>query len=154
MFDVGFSELVVIGVVALIVIGPERLPAVARTAGVLLSRLQRYVNSVKADINREIQLDELKKLQEQMTQQASEIKSSVSAEMQAVEASLQELEAPFAPTSGAGAAPAAVALEAPLAPVATEVPLAPVAAEASAEAQVQQQLDLGLGASENKSDKA
>ena len=59
MFDVGFSELMVIAIVALIVIGPERLPKVARTAGHLLGRLQRYVSDVKADINREMQLDEL-----------------------------------------------------------------------------------------------
>ncbi len=64
MFDVGISELMVIAVVALVVIGPERLPKVARTAGLLLGRLQRYVSDVKADINREIQLDELKKLQQ------------------------------------------------------------------------------------------
>ena len=61
MFDVGFSELMVIAVVALIVIGPERLPRVARTLGHLFGRLQRYVNDVKADINREIELDELRK---------------------------------------------------------------------------------------------
>ncbi|MBC2729212.1 Sec-independent protein translocase protein TatB [Thiobacillus sp.] len=61
MFDIGFSELVVIGVVALIVIGPERLPKVARTAGHLYGRLQRYVSSVKSDIGREIQLDELRR---------------------------------------------------------------------------------------------
>jgi len=101
MFDVGFSELLVIGVVALIVIGPERLPAVARTAGVLLGRLQRYVNSVKADINREIQLDELKKLQQQVAEQARSMGTVVSAEMKAVEASLQELEQPLAATSAA-----------------------------------------------------
>ena len=59
MFDVGFSELMVIAVVALIVIGPERLPRVARTMGHLFGRLQRYVNDVKADINREIELEEL-----------------------------------------------------------------------------------------------
>ena len=62
MFDIGFSELVVIGIVALLVLGPERLPKVARMAGHLLGRMQRYVNDVKADINREIQLDELRKL--------------------------------------------------------------------------------------------
>jgi len=61
VFDVGFSELMVIAVVALIVIGPERLPRVARTMGHLFGRLQRYVNDVKADINREIELDELRK---------------------------------------------------------------------------------------------
>jgi sec-independent protein translocase protein TatB len=56
MFDIGFSELLVIGVVALLVIGPERLPKVARTAGHMFGRLQRYVNDVKADIQREIKL--------------------------------------------------------------------------------------------------
>ena len=59
MFDIGFSEIVVIAVVALIVIGPERLPKTARTLGHLFGRLQRYVADVKADINREMQLEEL-----------------------------------------------------------------------------------------------
>ena len=66
MFDIGFSELILIGLVALIVIGPQRLPTVARTVGHLLGRLQRYVGDVKADISREMQLEELKKLQEQV----------------------------------------------------------------------------------------
>ena len=66
MFDIGFSELVVIGVVALIVIGPERLPKVARTAGHLYGRLQRYVSTVKSDISREVQLDEMKKAGQQL----------------------------------------------------------------------------------------
>lgn len=61
MFDIGFSELVVIGIVALIVIGPERLPKVARTAGHLYGRLQRYVSTVKSDISQEIQLDEIRR---------------------------------------------------------------------------------------------
>jgi sec-independent protein translocase protein TatB len=61
MFDIGFSELLLIGIVALIVIGPERLPKVARTAGHLFGRFQRYVNSVKSDISREMELDELRK---------------------------------------------------------------------------------------------
>ena len=60
MFDIGFSELMVIAVVALIVIGPERLPKVARTLGHLFGRMQRYVNDVKADISREMELDELR----------------------------------------------------------------------------------------------
>lgn len=61
MFDIGFTELLAIGVVALIVIGPERLPKVARTAGHLYGRMQRYVSSVKSDISHEMQLDELRK---------------------------------------------------------------------------------------------
>src|SRR5256884_349462 len=60
MFDIGFSELLVIGVIALVVIGPEKLPRVARTLGHLAGRLQRYVSDVKADINRDIELVELR----------------------------------------------------------------------------------------------
>ncbi len=61
MFDIGFWELALIGVVALLVIGPERLPRVARTAGLWLGRARRFVSSVKADIDRELAADELKK---------------------------------------------------------------------------------------------
>ena len=61
MFDIGFSELLIIGVVALLVIGPERLPGLARTAGKWVGRARRFVSSVKADIDREIAADELKK---------------------------------------------------------------------------------------------
>jgi sec-independent protein translocase protein TatB len=77
MFDIAFSELVVIGVVALVVIGPERLPKVARTMGHMFGRLQRYVNDVKADINREIQLDELRKLGSEMQSAAQDFHSSI-----------------------------------------------------------------------------
>lgn len=88
MFDVGFSELIVIGLVALIVIGPERLPKVARTVGHLLGRLQRYVSDVKSDINREMQLEELKKLQEQVNAQASDMERQVRDQLCSVESSL------------------------------------------------------------------
>lgn len=66
MFDVAFSELVVIAVVALIVIGPEKLPKVARTLGFLAGRMQRYVSNVKADIEREMQFEDLQKLQQEI----------------------------------------------------------------------------------------
>ena len=85
MFDVGFSELVLIGIVALVVIGPERLPKVARMAGHLLGRMQRYVNDVKADINREIQLDELKKLRADVQDTARSLEMNIRSEMQTVE---------------------------------------------------------------------
>jgi sec-independent protein translocase protein TatB len=77
MFDIGFSELLVIAIVALIVIGPERLPKVARTLGHLFGRMQRYVNDVKADISREMELDELKKMQSSMEDAARSFQSSV-----------------------------------------------------------------------------
>ncbi|NTV11643.1 MAG: twin-arginine translocase subunit TatB [Zoogloea sp.] len=88
MFDVGFSELIVIGLVALIVIGPERLPKVARTVGHLVGRLQRYVADVKSDIQREMQLDELKKLQSQMQDSARELENSVRTGIAGVESEI------------------------------------------------------------------
>ncbi len=93
MFDVGFSELMVIAVVALVVIGPERLPAVARTLGHLFGRLQRYVNDVKADISREIELDELKKFKHQFEEAAQSVESSVRAEVEGAEATLGSIAA-------------------------------------------------------------
>ena len=88
MFDIGFSELMLIAVVALVVLGPERLPKVARTAGHLLGRLQRYVNDVKADINREIQLEELKKMRLEMENSARDLETTVSKQLTAVESDL------------------------------------------------------------------
>lgn len=105
MFDVGLSELMVIAVVALIVLGPERLPRVARTAGHLLGRLQRYVNDVKADINREIQLEELRKVEQQFHQSVREVESSVNREMHAVESDFnQSIAGPTDPASANGSA--------------------------------------------------
>ena len=90
MFDIGFSELLVIGVVALIVIGPEKLPRMARTVGHLAGRLQRYVSDVKADINREIELEELRKMRDSMQQAASNFESSVQTEMSKTETELNK----------------------------------------------------------------
>ena len=77
MFDVGFSELVLIAVVAMIVIGPERLPKVARTAGALLGRMQRYVNNVKSEVEREMQFEDLKKLQQEIQAQSKQVENSI-----------------------------------------------------------------------------
>ena len=90
MFDIGFSEMMVIAVLALIVIGPERLPRVARTLGHLAGRLQRYVADVKADINREIELDELRKMRDSMQQAASNFESSVQTEVSKTESDLSK----------------------------------------------------------------
>ena len=68
MFDVGFFELLLIGIVALLVVGPERLPKVARTAGMWLGRGRRFVNSVKDDIDREIKADELRQILDKQKQ--------------------------------------------------------------------------------------
>ena len=90
MFDIGFSELMVIALVALIVIGPERLPRVARTLGHLAGRLQRYVADVKADINREVELDELRKMRDSMQQAASNFENSVQTELNKTETELNK----------------------------------------------------------------
>lgn len=90
MFDVAFSELIIIALVALVVIGPERLPRVARMAGHLLGRLQRYVSDVKADINREIQLEELKKMQQDVEASARSFESSVTQDLSSMESELNK----------------------------------------------------------------
>jgi sec-independent protein translocase protein TatB len=88
MFDLGFTELMVIALVALVVIGPERLPRVARTMGHLAGRLQRYVADVKADINREVELAELKKVRESMQDAARGVESSFREELNKTESEL------------------------------------------------------------------
>jgi sec-independent protein translocase protein TatB len=150
MFDIGFSELMVIGVVALIVIGPERLPKVARTLGHLFGRMQRYVNDVKADISREMQLDELRKLQSSMQEAARSFETTVTQEANATESELrkiaQEANPTALPTPTPTSAPAlADAASAPSAP-STDVP-AQAATPApgqltAAEAQAQLELDI------------
>jgi sec-independent protein translocase protein TatB len=96
MFDIGFSELVVIGVVALVVIGPEKLPRVARTAGVLFGRMQRYVNQVKADINREMETAELGKVKSEFESAARSFKSDVETTMAKTEQEMRDVEASIA----------------------------------------------------------
>src|SRR5450432_3369388 len=82
MIDFGFDKLALIGAVALVVIGPEKLPRVARTVGTLLGKAQRYVADVKAEVNRSIELDELKKMKTEFEDAARNVEKSVSSEMQ------------------------------------------------------------------------
>jgi sec-independent protein translocase protein TatB len=118
MFDIGFSELLVIAVVALIVIGPERLPKVARTLGHLFGRMQRYVNDVKADISREMELDELKKMQSSMEDAARSFQSSVNQGVSEAESEMNRLAQDT--QSAVDAYPEAQAPAQPLAPAAPE----------------------------------
>ena len=90
MFDIGFTELLVIGVVALIVIGPERLPKVARTAGHLYGRMQRYVSSVKSDISNEIHLDELRKAGQSFKESIESVEADVQQQVTVVDDYLRE----------------------------------------------------------------
>jgi sec-independent protein translocase protein TatB len=104
MFDIGLSELLVIAVVALIVIGPERLPKVARTLGHLFGRMQRYVNDVKADISREMELEELRKLQANVQSAARSFEDSFTKEVRDTEAQLQSVADAASSTATAGSA--------------------------------------------------
>jgi sec-independent protein translocase protein TatB len=97
MFDVGIWEIAVIGVVALVVLGPERLPKVARTAGHLFGRLQRYVAQVKSDINREMEAAELGNMKKEIESAARSFKEGVEKdvaetgrEMRAIEATIDK----------------------------------------------------------------
>jgi sec-independent protein translocase protein TatB len=77
MIDLGLTKLAVIGVIALVVIGPEKLPKVARMAGTLYGRAQRYLNDVKSEVTREIELEELKNLQKEVQDAAMAVKTDV-----------------------------------------------------------------------------
>ncbi|MDP1673593.1 MAG: Sec-independent protein translocase protein TatB [Burkholderiales bacterium] len=109
MFDIGFSELMIIAVVALIVIGPEKLPKVARTAGHLFGRMQRYVNDVKADISREMALDDLRKLQASMQETAQSLEQSVNDTVRSAESEMNRIAGDAPPADGGSAAASAVA---------------------------------------------
>jgi sec-independent protein translocase protein TatB len=127
VFDIGFTELMVIGVVALIVIGPERLPGVARTVGHLVGRLQRYVNDVKADISREMEFDELRKMRDSMQQAATEVETSVRGELSKTEQDLNKAVADA--VEDKSIAPETAAMPEP--PAAPEPPALPGASAAS-----------------------
>ncbi|MDM0088426.1 MULTISPECIES: Sec-independent protein translocase protein TatB [unclassified Variovorax] len=79
MIDLGISKLALIGAVALIVIGPEKLPRVARTVGMLLGKAQRYVNDVKSEVNRSMDLDELRKMKDTVQEAARDVEQSIHA---------------------------------------------------------------------------
>ncbi|MFN3983937.1 MAG: Sec-independent protein translocase protein TatB [Rhodocyclaceae bacterium] len=146
MFDFGFSELMLIGLVALIVVGPERLPKVARTAGHMLGKLQRYVSDVKSDIQREMQLEDLKKLQKEVEQQARDLESSVRQQMAVVESDLGKTASEV--TAGLDdksiAAPVGDAAVTPVTTAATEQGAADTPAPVSVAPKPEPQLELGL----------
>ena len=98
MFDVAFSELVVIAIVALIVIGPEKLPKVARTLGLLVGRLQRYVANVKSDIEREMQFEDLQKLQQEIKHGAEELQTGAREVENSIGGALTQAKKPETPS--------------------------------------------------------
>lgn len=91
MFDVSFGEMVVVGVVALVVIGPERLPKVARTVGSFVGKAQRYANQVRNDINAQIELEELRKTQQEIRDAAQQFEQSISQEIKAAETEVAQI---------------------------------------------------------------
>ena len=90
MIDFGFDKLALIGAVALIVIGPEKLPRVARTVGHLLGKAQRYVADVKAEVNRSIELDELKKMKTEFEDAARDVEKTVQGEVNSATAAFDQ----------------------------------------------------------------
>jgi sec-independent protein translocase protein TatB len=102
MIDFGLFKMGMIGVVALVVIGPEKLPKVARMAGSLLGRAQRYINDVKAEVSREMELDELRKIHEDAKKAASEVEQSIASELAQTQSELN------AAWSGASGSPSAL----------------------------------------------
>jgi len=131
MFDIGFTELVVIGVVALVVLGPERLPKVARLAGHLFGRFQRYVANVKADIQREMDAAELGKLKTEVQDAARAFEHSVNEQVQSVQTEAQSLEHSVNEALHPGESPAQAEAGAAVPPPALDEPA--------------RQLDLGIG---------
>ena len=92
MFDIGFIEIMIISLVALIVVGPERLPAVARTLGHLLSRARGYVNGIKTDIHNEMRMEELKNLHTSVNETVQSIEDSVRQEVDQIKTMTDDVE--------------------------------------------------------------
>ncbi len=138
MFDISFTELLIIAVVTLIVVGPERLPKVARTLGHLFGRVQRYVSEVKADINRELKLEELRKIEADMREGARNLEHTMTDEINRASQEFKEV----AETAKAAAEPAQPTVAADQAAAEPE-PMAPASP----------QLELGLDAVPGKPEK-
>src|SRR5881409_1473965 len=90
MIDFGFDKIALIGAVALIVIGPEKLPRVARTVGALIGKAQRYVNDVKAEVNRSIELEELQKMKREVETAARDVETSIHSGARDIERDLND----------------------------------------------------------------
>jgi len=117
MFGVDFSELMVILLVALIVIGPERLPKVARTLGLLWGRAQRYVNGVKADIERDMAIEEFRQLTQKVQQEAGSAEQEIMQSRQAIDQQVKQLnDAVERPVQTLARKAAAIAKPAPVVP--------------------------------------
>jgi len=103
MIDLGIEKMLVIGAVALVVIGPEKLPRVARTVGTLLGKAQRYVADVKAEVNRSIELEELKKMKETVETAARDVEAAARDVETSLQSTAGDLERSWGTTDAAGA---------------------------------------------------
>lgn len=126
MFDISFTEILVIGVVALVVLGPERLPRVARTLGHLFGRAQRYVNDVKNDIQREMELDELRKLKTSVHDTARSIENTVRKEINQFEELMDAAEEKSTAAKGSIPPPRILAETTPAPPDSLVAPIKPI----------------------------
>lgn len=97
MFDISFAELMIIAIVALLVIGPEKLPTVARTMGAFAGRLQRYVTQIKEEVNREVRFEALQNLQQEIKQGVHQVETSVMAGAENVEKAIVSTKASMKP---------------------------------------------------------
>lgn len=102
MFDISFMEMLIVAIAALLVIGPERLPKVARQAGQWVSKMRRYVDDVKSDFNRQIELSELRDLKKDVEEAARSIEGSVGGAMTDVKSSLDSVQQSLEEPSGSG----------------------------------------------------
>lgn len=100
MFDIAFTELFIAAVIALVVVGPQRLPRLARQIGEWLGRLQRYVNDVKSDINRQMDLEELRRIKSEVTEAASDMESSFKAAVTDAEKEFDDISQSFDESTG------------------------------------------------------
>lgn len=92
MFDVGFVELMLIGIVGLVIIGPERLPGVARTLGKYVGKLRRFMTNVKADVESELRADELREILKQQQNSLQSVKKAVDEVDKEINASVNDME--------------------------------------------------------------
>jgi sec-independent protein translocase protein TatB len=115
MFGIDFSEILLIAIVTLVVVGPERLPKVARTIGLLFGRAQRYVSEVKSDINRELKLEELRKLEAEMRDSARSMEHTMTDEVSSAGKEFKQVAEAVQPAALAAAPPpeAAAAVSSP-----------------------------------------
>jgi sec-independent protein translocase protein TatB len=164
MLDMSFAEILVIGVVALIVIGPKRLPTVARTAGRLLGRMQRYVADVKSEVQREMDLEELRKIQGSVEGAARSVEASLRENMDGISQEAAKLEADFKqatvdqvpsvdftsksmPVIGFGQVPVTPEADASVSAPAGEQPVAPIDTVSQPDPSTDRQQELGFDSS-------